>query len=105
MLTLTSKLSHNNSKYGYGKFWVAKITGTDPKWGLKREFVQKDTEYDNSSKTTWYHFTAYLTESGIYEFREENNYKTMHYFFELTDSGEEVKLTKEEVLERLEVAK
>lgn len=31
--------SGDRSNSYFGKFWVAKITGTDPKFGLSRQFV------------------------------------------------------------------
>ena len=46
--------SGDRSNSYYGKFWVAKITGTDPKWGLARKFIN-DKE------------GAIIEEDGIYE--------------------------------------
>lgn len=53
--------SGNRSNSYYGKFWVAKINGTDPKWGLARTFVnnkegaviEKDGIYEIYRTCTW----------------------------------------------------
>jgi len=42
------------------KSWVAKITGTHPKWKLNREFVNPVTENEYAGKT-------FELENGIYE--------------------------------------
>lgn len=51
--------------------WVAKVTDTDPKWKLKREFLEGDnrawTEYD-------------LEENVIYNFCPSRKYNEQYYF-------------------------
>lgn len=82
-MELRSKLDYNNNLYGYGKgnAYVAKIIGEDPKYKLKREFLQKEIEYNKTSKTIWYGYKWKIESSGIYEFKEENAFKHKVEYF------------------------
>lgn len=49
--------------------WVAKLTGTDRRYGFAREFVKKDTsDLSGSGKSGVIRFD--VTEPGVYEFRD-----------------------------------
>lgn len=53
---------------GYGaSAWIAQITGTDPKFGLKREFCQKSKNLSGSGRSGTISFD--VTKPGVYEFR------------------------------------
>lgn len=54
---------------GYGgEAWIARITGTDPKFGLKRAFLPKDKSgLSGSGRSGSICFE--LDEPGLYEFR------------------------------------
>ena len=55
---------------GYGSgAWIARITGTDPKFGLARAFCRKDKSgLSGSGRSGTIKFD--VTEPGIYEFRD-----------------------------------
>lgn len=54
---------------GFGnQAWIARITGTDPKFGMAREFCQKDTSGLSGSRKSGL-ITFDVTEPGVYEFR------------------------------------
>lgn len=97
--TFKNNLSHNNSGYGYGKFWVAKLSGKDKKWGFKREFGAKPfVDYQNNSKTTWYNFETEIEigEGEYMEFFESNAYKSRRQYFVLKDN-ELVEINKSDI--------
>lgn len=80
-MELKCKLNYNNKLYGKGKAYIAKITGEDSKYKLKRNFLDRETDYDKSSGTTWYKYTWSIKETAIYEFKEENAFKhEVEYF-------------------------
>ena len=74
----------------YGKFWVAKITGTDPKWGLKREFVNGKDE-------------ARISEDGIYQVFRTCQYakRDENYFIRVTGNTY-AEISKEEAIQHFE---
>lgn len=51
-----------------GKTWLAAITGTDPKFGFNREFVNAVTR--NTSKSGKTGNAIYVVDDGIYESNE-----------------------------------
>lgn len=55
---------------GYGNgAWIARITGTDKKWGLARAFCRRDTSgLSGSGKSGSIRFV--MDGDGIYEFRQ-----------------------------------
>jgi len=70
----------------FGKFWVAKITGTDPKFGLRRQFINdKDG--------------AVLEEDGIYQIYRDCQFskRPEEYFLKIVGNTYET-LTKQEVI-------
>lgn len=46
--------------------WVARITGTDERFGLAREFVRKQKDLSRSGRSGSIHFEL---EAGVYEYR------------------------------------
>lgn len=71
--------------------WVAKVTDTDPKWKLKREFLEGDNR-------AW---TEYgIEENVIYNFCPSRKYKDQYYF--MIVDGIIVEYKQEEVIELLE---
>jgi hypothetical protein len=77
-----------------GKVWAAKITGTDPKWGLKREFVDV-RERDADGRL------SFLTdEPGVYQF---NSART-RYCVELAADGSAKIVSEEDALAALQKA-
>ena len=52
-----------------GSAWVARVTGTDPRFHLARRFLDKDQEHvSRSGRSGW--FTWVLREPGFYEIRD-----------------------------------
>jgi len=78
--------SGNRSNSYFGKFWVAKITGTDQKWGLARTFINdKDG--------------AIIEEDGIYEiYRNCQWSKSAENYFIKVENGNYEIVSKSEVL-------
>jgi len=90
------KINHQPSG---GREWVAEITGTDPKYKLRRKFVsihQKD--WSSSGKTGTTSFK--LEESKIYEINEPYNGRR----FVIVKNGEAEQITAEEVTDILKKA-
>lgn len=80
--------------------WVARITGPDPKFGLAREFIQKDSHLSRSGKSGYIDF--HITEPGIYEMRgvqpqagDASIGSTLCGFIRVTEDGVET-ITKSE---------
>lgn len=70
----------------YGKFWVAKITGTDTKFGLARTFI---SDKDG----------AIIEEDGIYEiYRNCQWSKSAENYFIKVENGNYEIVSKSEVL-------
>jgi len=65
-----------SGKY-FGKFWVAKITGRDPKFGLKREFINSKED-------------AVLNSDGFYQIHRSTPYGTEEYFLQVTGTSSKV---------------
>jgi hypothetical protein len=77
--------SGNRSNSYFGKFWVAKITGTDPKFGLSRQFVN---DKDGA-----------VLEDGIYQIYRNCQWakRAEEYFLKVIGNTYET-LTKQEVI-------
>jgi len=79
-----------------GRPWVAHITGSDPKYGLKREFVKAyHSDYDSKGRLNW---SLYKLDDGLYEYEERTSWSnTRRGYFQVLDgkhkgmSGLEVK--------------
>lgn len=93
---------------GGNKPWVAKITGLDPKWGLKREFVPgvKDYSGANSVGSRGIERAWVITEPGIYEYNLPRSWKnTDRDFFEILADGTETCIDKTEIIKRFQEVK
>ena len=84
---------------GNTKPWVARITGTDPKYGLKREFVNGTRDYSNANsvktrgvETTW------VLGDGIYECSLPKSWKNTERFFTIVTQDGYQFLTSTEVI-------
>jgi hypothetical protein len=79
--------------------WVARITGKDPKYGLRREFLpsnlQRKRQNSNASRGVELWF---LLEAGqLYEVKHHVSWRTTdRYFCTATESGEVKRLTTQE---------
>lgn len=80
-MILECRLNYNNKMYGKGNAYIAKIIGKDLKFKFKRQFINKDIEYSNSSSTTWYKYSWDIKETGIYEWNENNGFKRERMYF------------------------
>ena len=82
--------------------WVAEITGTDPKYGLRRAFLHANTSYKHAngagSRGTKLWF---VLESGrYYEIREQTSWRSSErYFCKVSAAGNVVRVIKQEVVE------
>ena len=77
------------SRNSRGKNWIAKITGSHPKWGLKRDFVE------SSVVGCW---AYYQLTDGIYEISEPRSLgKTYRHFLRITGE-DQVGLTSDETM-------
>lgn len=78
--------SGNRDNSYYGKFWVAEILGTDPKFGLKRQFI-------NSKEG------AVIEKDGIYEIYRNCTWakRAENYFIKVENDNYEI-VSKSEVL-------
>ena len=72
-----SQMTITIENIGDSKAWVAEITGTDPKFGLKREFCNGIRNYSkaNSKGTRGIETTYELTAGKIYEINEPQSWK------------------------------
>ncbi len=91
---------------GMGKHrpWVARIVGTNDRWGLQREFQRpqsNDYEEANSVGSRGV-YALYILAPGMYEVHERKTWKrSERYFLRVTEDGEKEEITREEVLECL----
>lgn len=85
-----------------GQPWVARIEGSDPKYGLKREFLQAKWDYSqaNSKGTRGVRLWFVLSSGHLYEVKRwVSSRRTSRYFCCVTANGELHELTKEEAEE------
>jgi len=73
-------------------FWVASISGLDPKFGFSREFISEREVSSTSSKHRYFDITAKLLPGCIYELCEKGDRR-----FVVVEKGKLVQLTKEEI--------
>lgn len=87
------------------QYYVAEITGTDPKWKYQREFVKAKYDYKNSNSIGSRGVYAwYIIESGkIYEVKSQTSWKSFDKYYCTVNpvSGDIEKIGKEEVDECL----
>lgn len=92
--------------YGGGKAWVARIIGTDRKFGLNREFLAGKSESSRSGATG--SFTSTISQPGLYQVRDTGQRKNQDRYYLITEfEGETAKLgckesTAYEIAARLE---
>jgi hypothetical protein len=91
-------------KIGGNKPWVARIVGTDPKYGLAREFVDGAVDYSraNRPRTRGVYYTYYL-KNGYYEVKGGHSWGHANdrKFVRVT-SGKVEPATLQEVLESIQ---
>jgi len=57
-------------RVGGSRPWVAEITGTDPQYGLRREFLDYTVDYSRkNSRGTRGIYQIYTLEDGVYEIK------------------------------------
>lgn len=89
---------------GHGqRAWVAEITGTDPKFGFKREFLSGQRDYSDSNRpgTRGIETTYWLEEGKIYEISAPLSWKNTDRYFATIRDGQQVRLRKNEIMEAL----
>lgn len=65
---MSAEIRLGYSTYEGGKTWLARVGGTDAKFGLERDFINTvEKDMNKSGKTGTY---TYLVEDGVYEGRE-----------------------------------
>lgn len=75
--------------------WVAEITGDHPQFGLQRDFLQFDKDFEQSNgQGSRGVFAIYVLESGkVYEIFERTSWKRSRRFFStVSETGEIVEL-------------
>lgn len=79
--------------------WVAEITGADPKYKFKREFLRFKKDYSRANSVgSRGVYANYILESGkIYDIKEHKD----RYYCTVTDNGNIVRLSEDEVKEWL----
>ena len=64
-------------KIGGSKPWVARITGTDPKFGLARDFVNGVADYSRSNRPgTRGVYLSFDLDDGIYEVKGGESWRS-----------------------------
>lgn len=63
--------------------WVARIAGTDPQYGLKRKFLDRETPENPKLPRGWHWWR--ITALGLYEYRNLGN-GTLSGFFTVESS-------------------
>jgi hypothetical protein len=74
---------------GETKCWVATITGTDKKFGWKREFVEGARDYSgaNSVRTRGVHTSYDLTEGVLYEINQPCSWRRTERYLAIVRNG------------------
>ncbi len=80
-------------------WWVAEITGRSRKYRYARSFIQPHVDYTMASDSfNRGVFAYYLVESGrMYEVKEKTPEENLRYFLTVSEHGEKIKLTEEEL--------
>lgn len=79
--------------------WVARISGTDSRYGLAREFVEPHRDYAHVNSTGSRGIMLYFVvdEGEVYEVHKLVSWsKHVRYFCRIQD-GDEIRMTREEV--------
>lgn len=87
-------VSINTKRYSAGrKFWIARITGKDRKYGIGREFVN-GTSYGVKTLTPGIYDVCNIPRSGAADYER--------YFLKVYPTGEAREITKSDVMAELE---
>jgi hypothetical protein len=71
-----------------GKPWCARITGLDPRFGLRREFVRCKRDYKHANSTgSRGVILHYELRPGIYEVNERTSWKSERRYFVRSHEG------------------
>ncbi len=84
----------------YPEPWVARITGTDPRFGFRREFVRGEKDYTqaNSVGSRSVMKTFWLTAGNVYEVCHRTSWRNVRrYYCRVDHEGARVVMTEEEV--------
>lgn len=81
------ELAAHGSVFNVGKPYVARIVGTDPTFGLAREFLAGYRDASNSGRTWWYRVD--VTQPGLYEVQHSGRKgpKREYYVVRVGDDG------------------
>lgn len=78
--------------------WVARITGTDPKFGFKREFQHGTRDYSSANSTgSRGIFEYFALDPGIYEVHERRTWRSTRRYFCRVIGTELQEIDKDEV--------
>lgn len=85
---------------GKGRPWIARLTGLDPRFGYRREFVRpagKDYSEGNSIGSRGV-YAYYLLDPGLYEVSARLSWKRRRrYFLRVDEAGNKQEIDEEEV--------
>lgn len=88
------------------RHWCARLTGLDPKYGFRREFVKGRKDYANANSVgsrgvmVWY-----ILDPGVYEVSSPETWKrTRRYFLRVNYDGTTEEISREEVEQCLKPA-
>lgn len=86
------------SGYG-GQPWVARLTGFDPVYQFRREFLRGTYDYSRAFKSRRRGVYLYFAvPPGIYDVWENHYTRGFRYFARVTDDGDVIKISREEVI-------
>ncbi|QSM95670.1 hypothetical protein I3U40_07955 [Mycobacteroides abscessus subsp. abscessus] len=83
-----------------GKTWLARITGIDAKFGMAREFVRRDRDGDNRSRSGMTGTVYYTIGDGVYEGSEPRSSRRGRFYL-IVEGGEKREVSQEEALAAL----
>ena len=82
--------------------WVARITGTDPRYGLQREFLRGQKDYaDANSVGSRGVYVYYPLPPGVYEVQELISWSKVRRYFVRSAGGRYEVIDRETVLQKL----
>ena len=88
---------HQMTKKGM-RPWVARITGTDPRFGLAREFLQGQKDYSQANSVGSRGVCLYFPlKDGIYEVNERITWKKARRYFIRVEDAQTIEISREEV--------
>lgn len=82
--------------------WVARITGYDPKYGYKREFVRGQVEYaESNSVGSRGVFIYYFLDPGVYQVNAPVSWRNDERYFILSEHGKIKKISEADMKKEL----